>query len=104
MDINRFKKLDHLYSYAGFVPNTHDSGDTKVALGITHRSNCFLRNAIIESSWTIIRKDPAMLMKFNEYKKRMHENEAIVRIGKHLLSRFSCILKTKKEYEIGVVQ
>lgn len=103
-DIYRFKTLDSLCDFAGFVPDISSSNDTLIIKGITHRGNEFLREAIIESSWILISKDPAMLMKYNEYKKRMNKNKAIIRIGKHLLSRIRYVWKNKKEYERGVVQ
>lgn len=102
-DITRFKQLDHLYSYVGLVPDTSDSGDKKVSKGITQRSNNNLRCALVESSWTVIRKDPAMLMKYKEYCKRMDKNKAIIRVTKHLLARINYVLKNKKEYVTGVV-
>jgi len=42
------------------VPNTGDSGDTKRNKGITNRSNHYLRTALVESSWNVVRKDPAI--------------------------------------------
>ena len=102
-DINRFKSPDHLYSYAGLVPDTDDSGETKKSKGITHRKNCRLRNAIIESSWVIIRQDPALLMLYKNYCKSMHKNKAIIRIGKHLLSRIRYVLKQQKPYVQAVL-
>lgn len=102
-DIYRFKTLDSLCDYAGFVPDISSSNDTIVIRGITHRCNEFLREAIVESSWILLRKDPAMLMKYNEYRKRMNPNKAIIRIGKHLLSRIRYVWKNQKEYERGIV-
>ncbi len=102
-DINRFKRLNNLCDYAGFVPDLNSSGDKRVVKGVTRRRNEFLRKAIIESSWVLIRKDPAMLMKYNEYTRRMNENKAIIRIGKHLLSRIRTIWKSEKEYVRGTV-
>ena len=102
-DIYRFKTLDRLCDYAGFVPDISSSNDILVTKGITHRCNEFLREAIVESSWVLIRKDPAMLMKYNEYRKRMNKNKAIIRIGKHLLSRIRHVWKNQIEYERGVV-
>jgi transposase len=102
-DISRFKTLDSLCDFAGFVPDISSSNDILKIKGITHRCNEFLREAIIESSWTLIRKDPAMLMKYNEYRKRMSKNKAIIRIGKHLLSRIRYVWINKKEYERGIV-
>jgi len=102
-DVKRFKHLDHLCSYAGLIPDTSDSGDTKVTKGITSRTNHFLRAALIESSWAAIRKDPALLMKYKAYCKKMDKNKAVIRIAKHLLARINYVLKNEKEYVTGVV-
>ena len=102
-DVTRFKRFDYLCSYVGLVPDTSDSGDTKRTKGITHRHNCYLRTALVESSWSVVRKDPALLMKYKEYCKRMEKNKAIIRVAKHLLSRINFVLKNKKEYVTGVV-
>lgn len=102
-DVRRFKHLDQLCSYAGLVPNTSDSGDKHIATGITNRTNSFLRVALVESSWSVVRKDPALLMKYKAYCRRMNKNRAIIRIAKHLLARISYVLKNEKEYVAGVV-
>ncbi len=103
-DIYRFKTLDKLCDYAGFVPDIRSTNDKQRVTGITKRCNEFLREAIIESSWMMIRKDPAMLMKYNQYRKRMSQNKVIIRIGKHLLSRIRYVWSKQKEYERGIVQ
>jgi len=102
-DVTRFKNFDHLCSYVGLVPDTSDSGEKKISKGITNRTNHSLRSALVESSWIVIRKDPALLMKYKEYCKRMDKNKAIIRIAKHLLSRINYVLKNKVEYVTCVV-
>jgi transposase len=102
-DVSRFKHFDNLCSYVGLVPNTSDSGETKTTKGITNRSNYYLRTALVESSWSVIRKDPALLMKYKTYCRKMEKNKAIIRVAKHLLSRINYVLKNKKEYVTGVV-
>lgn len=102
-DIKRFKVLDTLCSYAGFVPDIRSSDERMVVKGITNRCNSFLREAIIESSWMLIRKDPAMLMKYNDYCRRMNANKAIVRIAKHLLSRIRYVWTNQTEYQTTIV-
>lgn len=103
IDINRFKTLDSLCDYTGFVPDIYSSNEKMAVLGISQRANEFLRETIIECSWVVIRKDPAMLMKYNEYRKRMNANKAIVRISKHLLSRIRHLWKNEQSYERGIV-
>jgi transposase len=102
-DIHRFANFDHLCSYAGLTPSTEDSGDRKKDRGITHRCNNRLRTALIESSWMIISKDPAMLMMYSQYCRNMNKNQAIIRIGKHLLSRIKYVLIKQERYETCVV-
>ena len=102
-DMKRFQSLDRLCDYAGLVPDIRSTNDKTTVLGITRRHNEFLREALVESSWTLIRKDPAMLMKYNDYKKRMNPNKAIIRIGKHLLARIRYVWNNQKQYEIGLV-
>lgn len=104
MDIKRFKTLDELCGYAGFVPDISSSNDRNFIKGITRRKNEFLRKSIIESSWMVIRKDPAMLMKYNGYRSRMCQNKAIIRIGKHLLARIRYVWTNQKLYEKGVIK
>jgi transposase len=102
-DIHRFTNFDHLCSYAGFTPNTDDSGPRKKDRGITHRCNNRLRTALIESSWMLVSKDPAMLMKYSQYCRKMNKNQAIIRIGKHLLSRIKYVLLKQEKYETCLV-
>jgi transposase len=103
-DISRFTNFDKLCSYVGLIPDTDSSGDTDIKKGITNRRNRQLRNILIESSWVAVRKDPALLMSFNELSKKMQKNNAIVRIARKLLNRIRYVLKNKQEYVSAVVQ
>ena len=102
MEISRFKILDHLCSYAGMEPDTESSGEKEKITGITHRSNNYLRTAIVESSWIIIRKDPAMLMKYKAYCARMDQNKAIIKIARHLLNRIRYVWMNQTTYQKGI--
>jgi transposase len=103
-DINRFKTLDKLCSYVGLIPNTDSSGETEYKTGMTGRRNAQLRLMLIESAWTAVRKDPALIMAFNELCKQMTKTKAIVRIARKLLNRIRYVLKNQQEYVPAVVQ
>lgn len=103
IDINRFKGLDQLASYFGLIPGEDSSGDKQLHTGITPRRNSNLRLLLIESSWVAVRKDPALLMSFNQLIKRMPRNKAIIRIARKLLNRIYYVLKHQRYYQIGVV-
>jgi len=59
---------------------------------------------LIEASWDAIKKDPALMLKFNELSKKMHKNKAIVRIARKMLSRMRFVLQNQQRYELGIVQ
>ena len=101
--IKRFPTLDQLCSYIGLIPSTSSSGEKDRIGNITPRGHHFLREAIIESSWIAVRKDPALMQAFLLLTKRMNKNRAIIRIAKKLLNRIVYVLKNKKPYIAGVV-
>jgi transposase len=103
VDINRFRNLDHLASYVGLIPGEDSSGDKEVHTGISRRRNQNLRYLLIESSWTAVRKDPALAMSYNNLVKRMPKNRSIIRIARKLLSRIRYVLKNRESYEPCVV-
>lgn len=103
-DIERFKNLDTLCSYIGFIPNTNSSGDNEKIGVITNRGNKFLKNALIESSWVAVRNDPALLLKYKKLCAAMEPNKAIIRIAKKLVNRIRYVLLKNKPYEIGLMK
>lgn len=103
-NIERFKTLDKLSSYVGLTPKIYSSGSTHINKGVSPRCNNTLRVILLESSWCAIRKDPALLLCYKEYLKRMIHNKAIIKIARKLLSRVRYVLLNKVKYELGVMQ
>jgi transposase len=104
VDINRFKKLDMLASYVGLIPDIHGSGEKETTTGITSRRNPQLRGILIEAAWIAVRKDPAMMMAYNQLLTKVSKKIAIVKIARKLLNRIRYVLKNKQEYVPAVVQ
>lgn len=102
-DISRFKDFPSICSYIGFIPSTHSSGDSRIDTGITPRKNPRLRSLLIESAWVAIKHDPALLLAYEDFNKRMTGNKAIIRIAKKLLNRILRTLRTKQKYQKGVI-
>lgn len=103
-DITRFKRLDDLCNYVGLVPRMYGSGDKMRTGKIVNRGRKELKIMLIESSWQAIRKDPALMAKFNELSKKMNKNKAIIRIARKLLSRIRHVLVNQQEYVINVIE
>ena len=103
-DISRFERLDDLCNYVGLVPKMYGSGDKMQVGKMTRRGRKEMKIMLIEASWQAVRKDPAMMLKFNELSKRMNKNKAIIRIARKLLSRMRFVLLNQEPYSLGVVQ
>lgn len=103
VDICRFDSMRKLCSYMGFIPTKYSSSDKEVHGNMTNRRNKRLRTALIESSWTAIKCDPALLLKYEEYRKRMNSQRAIVRIARILLRRIRYVWLTGQPYQKGLV-
>ncbi len=98
-DINRFNKLDKFLSYIGLIPSEHSSGEKENKNYMTRRGNSLLRKIIVESSWTAVRKDPGLLMSFNNICKRKTKSRAIITIARKLSGRIMHMLKCPEEYK-----
>ena len=103
-DIHRFKHFDDLSNYLGLVPTMYGSGEKMQVGRMIRRGRKELKIMLIEASWTAIRKDPALMLKFTELCKRMDENKAIVRIARKLLARMRYVLLKQQPYELSIVK
>lgn len=103
-DINRFTSFKKFNSFIGFKPRSHSSGERDWKGRITYRQHKGLRSSLIECAWTTISKDPIMLKRYDELKKRLTGKRAIIVIARKLVSRIYYVLKNKKPYELGVVK
>jgi transposase len=103
-EITRFPSIDELTSYVGLIPDTEASGEKEHVGGVTQRSQSQLRWVLIEASWMAVRKDPALMMAFDRYSKKMRKTKAIVKIARKLLNRIRYVLKNRSEYVPAVLE
>jgi transposase len=103
-EISRFPSIDELTSYVGLIPDTDASGEKEHIGGITQRSHPQLRWVLIEASWRAVQKDPARMIAFGQYCKRMRKTKAIVKIARKLLNRIRYVLKNRSEYVPAVLE
>ena len=103
IDIERFSNFNKLVSYVGFAPATSSSGEKERVLGVSKQQNRFLRSLMVEAAWIAAKKDPALMMSFGGYCRRMSKQQAIIKIAKRLLSRIMYVWRNKTNYVNGVV-
>jgi len=103
-NIERFENTDHFAGFVGLVPNRHSSGPKTNDGEMTFRGQKTLKSLLVESSWIAARTDPALMMSYLGYVKRMEPNKAVVRIARKVLNRMYFVLKNKLEYVPGIVK
>ena len=97
-DVKRFRNENKFAAYLGLIPTSHSSGEKTVHGEKTFRGNKQLGPMIIEAAWIAIVRDAGLGAQYQNYKKRMEPQEAIVRIARKLSNIVFSVLKNDKEY------
>ena len=97
-DITRFETPKALASYSGLVPGLEQSGAKLRGKGITKEGRRELRWVMVEVAWRAVKADPHWKKYFEALQKRMHKNQAIVAIARHLLTMVWYVLTRHEPY------
>lgn len=97
-DVSRFEKPKHLASYSGLAPGVAQSGMKLRGKGITKEGRRELRWAMVEVAQRAVKADPHWKRLFSELERRMHRNQAIVAIARHLLTVVWSVLTHHTSY------
>jgi len=97
-DISRFSHPKKLTSYAGLAPGLHQSGVKLRGKGITKEGRKELRWAMVEVAWRCLKGNSYWKDRFETLKKRMHSNQAITAIARHLLVIVWHVLSKQEPY------
>ncbi len=102
-NIERFPSADKIASYLGLTPSEHSTGQYVRQGRITRGGNSRARTALVEGSWFLIGRDPAMGRKYERIKYRRGAKRAIIAIARHLIIRIRRMLLNNEPYMIGTV-
>jgi transposase len=101
MDWNRFTTGEAFSSYVGLTPSEYSSGD-KIRHGhITRAGNAFIRSALVEASWVLIRRDAQMRLFYDNVKTRRGSKRAIVAVARKLCHRIVAMARTGEMYRLA---
>lgn len=99
---SRFNSIDQLCNYIGLVPSLHGSGDKEHVGNLSPRKNTHIMAVLIESAWTAVGKDPALLQAYHKLCRRMKGQDAIIRIARKLVARMRYVLINRTQYELRI--
>ena len=100
---DRFESSERLNHYLGLTPSERSSGD-KIARGRSGMcGNRQLRSIIIQLAWMTVRKDGALLEKFDRvYRKSGSKQKAIVASARKLMTKIFAVIQKEEEYRINI--
>jgi transposase len=101
-DIRRFSSAEKFASYLGLTPSEYSSGDAIHKGSLTGMGHAVLRSLLVESAWVAIKKDPALLEKFQRLCVGKSRCQAIVAVARSLANRIRRVLVHQEPYVCAV--
>jgi transposase len=99
----RFITSEKLNHYLGLTPSERSSGEAIIRGRSGLYGNRQLRSIIIQLAWLTVRKDGALLDKFNRvYKKSGSKQKAIVAVARKLMTKIFAVINKEEEYKINL--
>lgn len=100
-----WRQIENVRSIAGFlglVSSEHSTGDKQNRGSITRSGDSRLRNKLIQSAWTTIKKDPELRAfyrsVYQRQPKKLAARKAIVAVARKLTTRIYAVLKQQRPF------
>jgi transposase len=98
-DVGRFADAGRLASYIGFVPSTHQTGETLRNGRMTKQGNVLARWILVQDAWSAARTHLFFGRLYERHRKRLGKGRAIVPVARTLLSTIFRVWSEGKTYE-----
>lgn len=103
-DLQQFNNERQLFSYIGFTPTEHSSGEYIRQGHITKQGKPILRKILVQAAWTAIRYDKQLKMVFDRIASKAGCKRAIVAIARILIGRIRACFRTGTLYKAHEVK
>lgn len=101
-DPQQIKNGKQIAGFLGIVSSEHSTGDKENRGQITRAGDSRLRNKLIQSAWTAIRKDPELRAFYRRiyqrHPQKVAARKAIVAVARKLTTRIYVVLKEQRPY------
>ena len=98
-DPTRFRDGKHLASYIGFVPGTHQTGETMWHGRMTRTGNKLVRWVLVQDAWVATHTHWYFGRLFERHKSRKGGTRAIVPVARALLNTILRVWTERKSYD-----
>ena len=101
-DPQQIKNGKQIAGFLGIVSSEHSTGEKENRGPITRSGDSRLRNKLIQSAWTAIKKDPELRdfyrRIYQRHPKKVAARKAIVAVARKLTTRIYVVLKEQRPY------
>ena len=101
-DPQQIKNVKQIAGFLGIVSSEHSTGEKENRGPITRSGDSRLRNKLIQSAWTAIKKDPELRdfyrRIYQRHPKKVAARKAVVAVARKLTTRIYVVLKEQRPY------
>src|SRR5215471_17772377 len=103
-DPSQITKVSQIAGFLGLVSSENSTGEKEDRGRITRAGDKRLRNKLIQSAWTAIKKDPELRAFYkriyHRHPKKVAARKAIVAVARKLTTRIYVVLKEQRPYVV----
>lgn len=103
-DLQQFKNERQLFSYIGFTPSEHSSGEHTRQGHITKQGKPIVRKILVQAAWVAIRHDKELQTVYERIAAKSGAKRAIVAVARRLIGRIRACFRTGEIYEAERVE
>ena len=99
--LQRFRSAKKVVAYAGLAPGQRESAGHSRELGITKDGSRYLRWALVEGAWRLVRRSAHWKAIYEGIQKRRGRKKAIVAVARRLLTVMVALLRSGQAYSFA---
>jgi transposase len=103
-NLQQFKNERQLFSYIGFTPSEHSSGEHTRQGHITKQGKPIVRKILVQASWVAIRYDKELQAIYERIAAKSGAKRAIVAVARRLIGRIRSCFRTGELYKAQKVE
>lgn len=103
-DLQQFLNERELFSYIGFTPSEHSSGEHIRQGHITKQGKPIVRKILVQAAWVAIRHDKELQEIYERIAAKSGAKRAIVAVARRLIGRIRSCFRTGELYEVQRVE
>lgn len=103
-DLQQFKNERQLFSYIGFTPSEHSSGEHTRQGHITKQGKPIVRKILVQVAWVAIRHDKDLQSIYERIAAKSGAKRAIVAVARRLIGRIRACFRTGELYEAQKIE